>query len=202
MRTSSDNASVRRRNAHKQGSSRCDQQGCNMVHLLQQVALCCTARASNNDALQAFAGERRGRSGVCACVRARRTPQHGIAARSRWRCRALRGPPAQGTRSAVFTVKAAPPPRRSYDATCSGGAGPPGNMECAACRAEDGVRRRGERTPTRPCCVRAMHRRGNDARQTRATYSISALSRRALVVCAHRPGQVPLSRGRPCRGAA
>ena len=114
---------------------------------------------------------------VRACERARHTPQHGIAARSRWRCRALRGPPAQGTRSAVFTVKAAPPPRRSYDATCSGGAGPPGNMDCAACRAEDGVRRRGERTPTRPCCVRAMHRRGNDARETRAAYSISALTR-------------------------
>ena len=55
--------------------------------------------------------------------------------------------------------------------------GPPRNMECAACRAEDGVRRRGERTPTRPCCVRAMHRRGNDARETRAAYSISALTR-------------------------
>ena len=116
------------------------------------------------------------RACVRACVRGV-TPQHGIAARSRWRCRALRGPPAQGTRSAVFTVKAEPPPRRSYDATCSGRAGPPRNMECAACRAEDGVRRRGERTPTRPCCVRAMHRRGNDARETRAAYSISALTR-------------------------
>jgi hypothetical protein len=123
MRTPDDNPSVRRRNAHKQGSSRCDQQGCNMVHLLQQAALCCTARASKQRCPSSVRRGAPGSSGVCACVCARRTPQHGIAARSRWRCRALRGPPAQGTRSAVFTVKAAPPPRRSYDATCSGRAG-------------------------------------------------------------------------------